>query len=375
METEVMDFATALTVSLGIRVPIVQAPIGSFSCPELAAAVSEAGGLGTLALSWDSLENCRRKIEQTQFATRAPFGINLVLEWNQMERLDACVAAGAKVISFFWGDAGPYISHLRGAGVKVMVIVGSTDEAQRAAAAGADIIVCQGFEAGGHVRGTTGSMALIPAVVDAVSPVPVVAAGGVADGRGLVAALALGAAGVWMGTRFSASAESRAHGEFKKRLISAKENETDYLTLFDGDWRDAPHRVLRNSTVKAWHEAQCPARGARPNEGQVIGQKSNGKEILRYDDTPPVADMRGDWEACALYAGESAGLIHQVQPAATIVREIVEEAKRTISRLANHFIPGSEPQGSGGMTNISNHSARKAPRRRRGRVRSDDGNS
>lgn len=327
------DFPTALTSSLGIRVPIIQAPIGSFSCPELAASVSEAGGLGTLALSWDSIEVCRKKIEQTQKATRAPFGINLVLAWDQRERLDACLDAGVRVISLFWGDAGPYICRAQESGAKVMVTVGSAEEARRAADDGADVIVCQGFEAGGHVRGRTGTVALIPAVVDAVSPVPVAAAGGLADGRGLAAALALGAAGVLMGTRFSASAESRAHAEFKKKLVSARENETEYLTLFDGSWPNAPHRVLRNSTVKAWNDAQRPAGGARPNESEVIGRRPDGAQIVRYDDTPPIAGMQGDWEACALYAGESAGLIHDVQPAATIVREIAREAQEIISRL------------------------------------------
>ena len=196
---------TALTTLLGIRVPVIQAPIGSFSCPELAAAVSEAGGLGTLALSWDSLSACREKIAATQIATRAPFGVNLVLEWDQMDRLNVCLDAGAKVISFFWGDASPYISRAHGAGALVMVTVGSSKEARSAAGSGADVIVCQGFEAGGHVRGVAGSIALVPCVVDAVSPVPVVAAGGFADGRGLAAALALGASGIWIGTRFSAS--------------------------------------------------------------------------------------------------------------------------------------------------------------------------
>jgi nitronate monooxygenase len=144
-------------------------------------------------------------------------------------------------------------------------------------------------------------------------------------------------------SRFSASTESRAHREFKNKLVSAKENETDYLTLFDGDWPNAPHRVLRNSTVKAWLDANCPARGARPNERQIIGQRPDGTDIFRYDDTPPNAEMRADWEACALYAVESVGLIHQVQPAATIVHEIVQDAKRTISRLASYVPPRCEP--------------------------------
>jgi nitronate monooxygenase len=326
---------TPLTTLLGIRIPVIQAPIGSFSCPALAAAVSEAGGLGTLAVSWDSLSVCREKISATQAATEAPFGINLVLEWDQMGRLNACLEAGVKIVSFFWGDASRYVSRAHEAGAKAIVVVGSSDEARRAADSGADIIVCQGFEAGGHVRGVAGSIALIPAVVDAVAPLPVVAAGGFADGRGLAAALALGACGVWMGTRFSASVESLAHLEFKKRLVSSQESDTQYLCLFDGGWPNAPHRVLRNSTVDAWNEAGRPNSGIRPNERQRIGYSPGGGEILRYDDMPPVMGMSGDWEACALYAGESTAGVHEIQSAASIVKEIVRDARRTILSLAD----------------------------------------
>jgi nitronate monooxygenase len=332
--SESAQLRTPLTSLLGIRFPVIQAPIGSFSCPELAAAVSEAGGLGTLALSWDSASVCREKILATQAGTQAPFAINLVLEWDPIDRLEACLDAGVKIVSFFWGDASRYIPLVHKAGAKAIVIVGSSREAPKAADSGADAIVCQGFEAGGHVRGVAGSIALIPAVVDAVAPVPVVAAGGFADGRGLAAALSLGAAGIWMGTRFSASTESRAHLEFKKRLISSGESDTEYLCLFDGGWANAPHRVLRNSTVEAWKNAGQPSAGLRPNEKQVIGHSANGKEILRYDDTPPIAGMSGDWEACALYAGEGAGVIKEIKPARSIVNDIVRDARRVILTLS-----------------------------------------
>jgi NAD(P)H-dependent flavin oxidoreductase YrpB (nitropropane dioxygenase family) len=325
---------TPLTAMLGIRVPVIQAPIGSFSCPALAAAVSEAGGLGTLALSWDSPAGCRKKIAETQAATQAPFGINLVLEWDQSDRLNACLEAGAKVISFFWGDASRYLSRVREAGAKTMMIVGSSDEAKKAADSGADIIVCQGYEAGGHVRGVAGSIALIPAVVDRVAPLPVVAAGGLADGRGLAAALALGASGVWMGTRFSTATESLAHAEFKQHLLNSGESDTQYLCLFDGGWPNAPHRVLRNSTVDAWNKAGQPGPGSRPHEKQPIGHSPKGGEILRYDDTPPVVGMTGDWEACALYAGQSVGVIHEIKSAGSIVTEIVRDARQAILSLA-----------------------------------------
>jgi nitronate monooxygenase len=287
-----------------------------------------------LALSWDSIAGCREKIAATRAATGAPFGINLVLEWDQTERLKACLDAGVRIVSFFWGDASGYISRAHDAGAKTIVIVGSCEEARRAADAGADIIVCQGFEAGGHVRGVAGSIVLIPAVVDAVAPLPVVAAGGFADGRGLAAALALGASGVWMGTRFSASTESLAHPEFKERLVSSRESDTQYLCLFDHGWPNAPHRVLRNSTVVSWNNAGQPQSGMRPSEGQCIGVSPAGNDIFRYDDTPPVIGMRGDWEACALYAGQSAGLIYKIKSAGSIVRDIVREARQTVLSLA-----------------------------------------
>ncbi len=328
------SMATPLTTLLGIRVPIIQAPIGSFSCPALAASVSEAGGLGTLALSWDSLLSCRNKISETRAATQAPFGINLVLEWDQTDRLNACLDAEVQIVSLFWGDPSRYISLAHRAGAITMVTVGSCEEARRAVGAGADVIVCQGFEAGGHVRGVTGSIALIPAVVDAVAPVPVVAAGGFADGRGLAAALALGASGVWMGTRFAASIESLAHPEFKKYLIHCEGSDTQILRLFDGGWPNAPHRVLRNSTVDEWDKAGRPNTGMRPNENEVIGRSHQGAEILRYDDMPPVFGMSGDWEACALYAGESAGIIREIKSAASIVDDTVREARETIRLLA-----------------------------------------
>jgi nitronate monooxygenase len=132
--------ATSLTTLLEIRGPIVQAPIGSFSCPALAAAVSEAGGLGMLALSWDSLSRCREKISETRAATRAPFGINLVLEWDQIDRLKACLDNGARIVSLFWGDPSRYISLAHQAEAKALVTVGSTEEARKAADAGADVM-------------------------------------------------------------------------------------------------------------------------------------------------------------------------------------------------------------------------------------------
>ena len=136
-----------------------------------------------------------------------------------------------------------------------------------------------------------------------------------------------------MGSRFSASAESLAHPEFKKRLCEARETGTEYAIVFEGGWANAPHRTLRNSTVITWRAAGSALVGARPGEGEVIGRRVNGEMIYRYDDTPPIAGMTGDWEACAGYAGESVGIIQTCEPAGDIVRRIVGDAKRILSDL------------------------------------------
>jgi len=177
-------------------------------------------------------------------------------------------------------------------------------------------------------------MALIPAVVDQVGDTPVIAAGGIADGRGLAAALALGASAGWLGTRFLASEEATIHKEYQKRLLTSSENDTVYLdNLFDGGWPEAPHRVIRNSTVDTWEKAGCPSPGMRPREGEVVARSQSGGDILRYASVSPRQNTSGDIEALAMWAGQTAGTVRRVQPAAKIVREIMEETMRVISNL------------------------------------------
>jgi nitronate monooxygenase len=179
------------------------------------------------------------------------------------------------------------------------------------------------------------TMALVPAVVDAVGPVPVFAAGGIADGRGLAAALALGASGAWIGTRFLASNEATVHPHYRERILQASEEDTVYLDeLFDIGWPKAPHRVLRNSTVAAWEAAGRPATGQRPGEGDVVATSKSRGPIVRYRSYTPGADAEGDIDALALWAGQGAALVHKIQPAAEIVREINSEAQAILLRLA-----------------------------------------
>lgn len=326
---------TILCERLGIELPIIQAPMGGAAGPGLAAAVSNAGGLGMLPLWRADAETMRRQIRETRALTSRPFAVNLNLDFPQEERLALCLDEGVPILSLFWRDPASLVARAKAGGAIVLHTVDSADEAKRAVDAGVDIIVAQGWEAGGHVRGMVATMPLVPAVVDAVSPTPVVAAGGIADGRGLAAVLALGAAGAWIGTRFLASQEAAIHRRYQELLLRARETDTVYLDdLFDVRWPNAPHRTLRNKTVEAWEAAGRPASGQRPGEGDVIATSRSSGPIVRYQSHTPVADIEGDIDALSLWAGQSVGLVSKVQPAGDIVREIAEEARLILGRLA-----------------------------------------
>lgn len=185
------------------------------------------------------------------------------------------------------------------------------------------------------MRGTVATMPLIPAVVDAVAPVPVVAAGGIADGRGLAAALALGASGIWIGTRFLASPEARVHPRYQQLLVQSPETATYYSeNLFDIGWPDAPHRVLRNKTVEAWEAAGRPESGKRPGEGEVIAKSPRLGDIVRYRSSTPSDDTEGDIESLSLWSGQSVGLVSSVKPVAEILQEIMADARTSLLKAA-----------------------------------------
>jgi NAD(P)H-dependent flavin oxidoreductase YrpB (nitropropane dioxygenase family) len=317
---------------LGLTAPVVQAPIGSATTPELAAAVSNAGGLGMLALSWTPPGSVRERIRATRALTDRPFGVNVVLEWDQHERVRACAKESVAVVSTFWGDPRPYVDAVHAGGALHLHTVGCAEEALRAVDAGVDVIVAQGWEAGGRVWGEVATLALVPAVVDAVRPVPVLAAGGVGDGRGLAAVLALGAEAAWVGTRFLLAQEASVHDEWRRRIQDASETGTVYSTLFDRGWPNAPHRTLRNSTVRAWERAGRPAAPERPGEGEVVARAPDGSPLHRYGPEPAVGVARGDVEALALYAGQSAGIVKHVLPAAAIVHELISDAAWALGR-------------------------------------------
>ncbi len=345
-------FQTPFCRALGLRAPVVQAPVGSAATPALAAAVSNAGGLGMLALTWAAPGAVRERIRATRAGTDRPFGVNVVLEWDQRERIRACGEESVAVVSTFWGDPRPYVEPIHSAGALHAHTVGSAEEARRAVDAGVDVIVAQGWEAGGRVRGEVTTLALVPAVVDAVRPVPVLAAGGIADGRGLAAVLALGADAAWVGTRFLLAREADVHPEWRRRIEAASETGTVYTTAFDRGWPDAPHRVLRNSTVRVWERVGRPKAPRRPGEHDVVAHAPDGRALARYAADAPLAGTTGDIEALALYAGQGAGIARHVHPADEIVAELTRDAARASSRSTAPASTFPRP-GSGRVAGVS----------------------
>lgn len=334
-----MGIRTRLCDLLGIDVPIVQAPIGCV--PALAAAVSEAGALGTLPLSWRSDEQIRRAVAETRARTGRPFAANFVLTADRHAAIAAAMREGLRIVSIFWTDPSdirPYAEQVHAGGGTLVMGVGSADEARRAVEAGADVVVAQGLDAGGHVWGSVGTMSLVPVVVDAVAPVPVLAAGGIADGRGIAAALALGAQGAWLGTRFLVAEEADTHPGYRARVVAATETDTQHSALFDGGWPDAPSRTLVNETWRAWEEAGRPPPGQRPGEGDTVAAGPGGSPVPRYHAASPRQELEGRVEDMAMYAGQGVGLVRRIQPAGEIVRELAagaEAALRAAGGLAS----------------------------------------
>ena len=328
---------TRLCELLGIAHPVISAPMGWITGPELVAAVSGAGGLGILGAGANPPELLRQKIRQVRELTDKPFGVNLILSRAAEERFKVCIEERVAVLSLFSGDPVPYIERAHAAGMQVMLQVGSVAAARDAVAKGVDVVIAQGAEAGGHVAGELAVMTLVPRVVDAIAPTPVVAAGGIADARGLVAALALGAEAAMLGTRFLATFEANAHPDYKRHILAATGDDTVRTTLFGGGWPNAPHRVLRTPFVEQWLKDEARGNENRADE-PVMGETLLGSEpfaIRRFMVFPPDARTRGEVASMALYAGQSVGLVHEEKPAAEVVAELVREARRLIgARLA-----------------------------------------
>jgi nitronate monooxygenase len=318
---------TRLTTKLGIRHPVVQAGMGGVARAALVAAVSNAGGLGMLGMIRQPPDFVRAQIRETRALTSRPFGVNLVLAVPPPEGFEAqlavCLEERVPVISFFWGEPAPFVARCHAVGMAVMLQVGSTAEARRAVDAGVDVIVAQGVEAGGHVRGQVGVLPLVASIAEAVPTAPMVAAGGIVNGRGLAAVLAAGADGVWIGTRFVATEESEAHPDYKKRLVEAAETDTVHGETFHLGWPPhSPTRALRNALTDAIE---------RPPGS--IGQMRRGDQVVEvapFSAMLPTIHTDGRTDLMANYAGQGVGLIREVVPAAAVVESLVSDAEAII---------------------------------------------
>jgi nitronate monooxygenase len=328
---------------IGIQHPILNVGFGLGAGPALAAAVSNAGGCGVLGFSGAPPEHIARLVAATRDLTQRPFGVNMIIAGlvdptaadGVRKSVRAMIAQRATVLVLFWGDPSEFVGEAHAVGTRVLVQVGSVDEARAAARAGVDAVIAQGLESGGHVRGRVALATLLPAVVDAVRPLPVLASGGIADGRGIAAALTLGAQGVSLGTRFVASTEARILDEYKRRVVTARaEDAVYYLDLYDAGWRDAPHRTLRTRAVEEWEAAGRPPSGSRPGEGTSIGidhRPWGNVEIKRYAPFMVSSEFEGQTEYAPLWAGESCELVHEIKPASEIVRDLVREAEQVLA--------------------------------------------
>src|SRR6516164_416992 len=301
---------TNLCHMLGIEHPIIAAPMGpDLTGPDLVAAVSNAGGLGILQAQFCTPPVFRQEIRRVRALTTKPFGVNLLLHFPVADQVAICLEERVPVLSLFWGDPTTYVERAHAAGVKVFHQVGSVADAHRAAAAGVDVIVAQGVEAGGHVAGDVSTLALVPRVVDAVAPRPVAAAGGIGDARGVVAVLALGAQAAVLGTRFLASAESRAHPHYKEKLLEAGEGDTVRTILFGYGWPNAPHRTLRTAFVRQWLGQEARGQDSRSDE-PVVGRTVIGGQpmpVLRFMGFPPNSEATGNIDSMDLAMGQNAG--------------------------------------------------------------------
>jgi NAD(P)H-dependent flavin oxidoreductase YrpB (nitropropane dioxygenase family) len=311
--------------SVGIEVPIIQAGMSIFTSPALAAAVSGAGALGSLGAWNRPTEQLRRELAELHDLTERPFAVNHVVPDLNAEAFAATLERVPAVVSFALDDAGAdLIQRVHDAGALAMQQVTTVRQAQVAVEHGADIIVAQGGEAGGY-GGTVSTLSLIPQVVDAVRPVPVVAAGGIADGRGIAAAVALGAVGVNLGSRFLASVESPVGERWKKALVTHPSEEwiqARFINAMNANPGTLGYRtrlrLLRTDFVERWE--------ARTNEVEI-------------DPSPVLAELdeavaAGDKEELLVVGGQSAGLIRRVEPAGAIVRALVAETREALAESA-----------------------------------------
>jgi nitronate monooxygenase len=306
---------TALTEMFGLRHPIVLAPMGGVAGGHLAATVCNAGGLGLVGGGYGDAAWLHAELSRVKAETTGAWGVGLITWSIQRSIFELALSyrPGAFMLSF--GNPEPYAAAIKAAGCRLICQVQDVEQARLARAAGADIIVAEGTEAGGH-GGTRATLPLVPAIVDAVAPIPVIAAGGIADGRGLAAALMLGAHGALMGTRFYASPEALGKDAAKRRLVAAHAGDTVRTPVFDivrgYPWPGENHgRALRNRFVDTWEGRESELRAAAHSERPAY----------------QAAASDGDFDTAVVWASEAVDLINNVESASALVARISAEAE------------------------------------------------
>jgi nitronate monooxygenase len=307
---------TALTEAFGLEYPIVLAPMAAVSGGRLAAAVSSSGGLGLVGGGYGDPDWLREELSLARGEARRPWGVGLITWCATRETVELALSYEPSAFMLSFGDPSPYASAIKETGCKLICQVQDVEDALAAETAGADFIVAQGTEAGGHGAEHASILPLVPAVVDAVDATPVLAAGGIADGRGLAAALMLGAHGVLIGTRFYASIEALGHEQAKEQIVAARGSETKRTQVFDVvrglQWPEGyTGRALRNDFLERWEGWEKELATAPDGEDEVFQE----------------AEQKGDTDIAMVWCGEAADLIHDVPTAAELVHRVGAEAE------------------------------------------------
>jgi nitronate monooxygenase len=331
--------ATDLTEMFGLRHPIMLAPMGGVSGGHLAATVSNAGGLGLVGGGYGDPAWLKVELSHVKATTRKPWGVGLITWSANPSVIELVLGFQPHAVMLSFGDPRPYASSIKAAGCKLICQVQGLEEARLAQEAAADIIVAQGTEAGGHGGGRA-TLPLVPAVVDAVVPTPVVAAGGIADGRGLAAALMLGASGALIGTRFYASAEALGRDLAKQRIVAARGDETARTRVFDlirgYPWPPIySGRALRNHFMECWD-------GREGDLTNILETERAGYQAANRD---------GDYDTAVVWAGEAVDLIKRVESASALVARISAEAEaqlRAGAKLARQTLATLSGDGPSG---------------------------
>jgi NAD(P)H-dependent flavin oxidoreductase YrpB (nitropropane dioxygenase family) len=340
------SITTRYTARYGVRHPFACAGMAfAGMTPDLAIAVCKAGGIGALGAGLTPPQLLREYIRTIRAATDAPFNVNFITCFDNDAQVRVCAEERVPIVSWHWGHPSQANRQLlRDSGVAYWEQVGNIDDARRAVDAGAEVVVAQGYEAGGHnLQGLPDqpglpTFVLVPMMVDAVGKdVMVLGAGGISDGRGVAAALALGADAVWVGTRLVATPEAAVHDEHKRRIVAARCQDTVFSSIFGPEWPHFnPMRLQRNRVVREYNDRLAEVPQQRDHL-DVVGRTvlyGQPMELRKFNVMLPTPDTEADWEEMPWLMGQGVGLIHDIAPAGEVVERMMSEAQAVLGRLA-----------------------------------------